>query len=214
MTASKRFGWGASLALVLPLVGCAASQVGDGGRRYPYSATHISATIGQRSFEDSMWEPVDDHPLLGLGVEVQPSKSWVALDFAAHYGEDDTSRVVGGLGNVELGIESWELSAGLYKELRFGDFPIRPYLGGGLAFLSVDAAITDSAGATLFSDDDTTFAPYARVGLLFDLYEGGQLGLDLRHLTAGDVDVGGVELDADYTQLALVFRGRIVSSRP
>ena len=197
-------------ALVPTLESCASpARVSRPAAPQPFSATHISATLGQRTFEDDGWEPVEDQLAIGLSLELEPEDSWLSLDVAVHYAEDETSRVVGGFGDVELSAETWEFSLGLLREVGLGGFPLRPYLGAGLSLLLVDADVTDAAGVGLFSGDDATVAPYVRAGLLFEIYEGGQIGIDVRYLGAGEIDIEGRNLDADYTQVTLIFRGVI-----
>jgi len=172
-----------------------------------YQEEHISLTVGQRSFEDDLAEPVDDQLFLALNIEVVPVNSWLALDFGLNYSVDRVTQNSGGLGVVDLEVDVWELSAGLHHEFKLGRSPIRPYIGAGASILLVDAMLTDSAGASLFEDQDTVLGTYARGGLLFEIGQGNQLGIDLRYLSGEAANIGGLMVDSDYVTVGVIFRG-------
>jgi len=188
-------------------VGKPARQFGRLDPPQVYQSEHASLTVGQRSFDDELAVPVEDQIYLALNLEVEPVGSWVALDFGLNYSADDVTQTSGGLGVVDLEVDVWELSAGIHKEVQLGRLPIRPYVGVGGALMLVEASLTDAAGAALFEGDDTAFGTYARAGLLFDLYQRGQIGVDVRYLTGGLVNIGGLNVDTDYTAIGLIFRG-------
>ena len=78
----------------------------------------------------------------------------------------------------------------------------RPYIGGGLSFMTGEVEF--SGGAT-GSDDDTVLGLYLHGGLAYSFTQGFALGLDYRLWVGDDAEVFGGDLDVNYDQLALTL---------
>ena len=189
-------------ALLLGCVSCTSKSHVTGDE----SIDSFSVTIGGREFQDEDWEPVESPAFVALNFVFKPEDSWVDLDFGLAFSRESTERTVGGLGLIDLTAEVVEGTAGLYKELPLGNSAISLYAGAGVALLVVDAELTDSADSAVFDDDDVSLAPYARVGLQWNLDRTSSIGIDLRHVTGSDINIGGFSTDADYTQVGVIFR--------
>ena len=202
----------ASCAILLGSAACSTVQelprrsFLNGDSQIRNSVEQISMLIGHRTFEDARWEPVEDQFLVGLSYLVHPNSQWLGLEFGLSYSENHTRRVLTIPGDVNLKARIWELTGGLRKEIRLGDSPLRVYASGGAAVLFVDAMLTDGNENDIYDDKDIGVAPYVRVGIFWDIEEfNGALGLDLKHVRSGTVDIAGREPEIDSTQIGLTF---------
>jgi opacity protein-like surface antigen len=78
---------------------------------------------------------------------------------------------------------------------------VHPYVSGGASFLSSEIEVSN--GFATVSDDDSSFGFYVGGGLNFDVTESFFIGAGLRKSFAHEVTLGGVEGDADFTQVFL-----------
>lgn len=162
--------------------------------------------IGQRSFEDERWEPVEDLLLIGLNYMPHPNSTWLGFDLGISYSEAHSRRVLTVPGEVNLKARAWEAHVGVRKEVRLWDSPIRVYGSAGGAVLFVDAKLTDQNETNLFDDRDNGISPYVRFGVLWDIDEiGGAIGIDIKHVRGGTIDIAGIEPEIDNTQVGLTF---------
>lgn len=166
----------------------------------------FSVTFGERQFASDDWEPVESPLFVAVNFQFEPETAWVDLDLGLALSRDSTSRIVGGLGLVDLTLEVVEGTVGIYKEIALGDGPVSLYAGTGVALLIVDAEVADAGATAVFEDEDTAFAPYARVGIQWGIDRNSSIGIDLRHVSGSDIGIGNVETDVDYTQLGVIFR--------
>jgi hypothetical protein len=60
-------------------------------------------------------------------------------------------------------------------------------------------------GGFTTSDDDTTFGGYAHLGAFWRVPGGFSVGVDGRIATTSDLELFGVDTDADYSQIALTL---------
>ena len=202
MTSPKLQALALSTALAWSGTSCAS------GPHSPWeeSLDTFSVTFGERQFGSADWEPVESPLFVAVNFQFEPETAWVDLDLGLALSRDSTSRIVGGLGLVDLTLEVVEGTAGIYKEVALGNSPVSLYAGAGFALLVVDAEVADAGATAVFGDEDTSFAPYARVGLQWGIDRNSSIGFDLRHVSGSDIGIGNVETDVDYTQLGVIFR--------
>jgi opacity protein-like surface antigen len=155
-----------------------------------YAGPTLSFSVGQNSLDEGDYEPVEDQIALGVGLSHEPPGSFVGweLGLIGSYDEDD----VAGFGDIES--STWELYGGVRKTLVRGE-KVRPYVGGGVSLVGVRYEVLG------FDDDDSSLAAYAHAGVEVAVSPGFALGLDLRGLFGSDIDLFGVDTDADSTQL-------------
>lgn len=156
-----------------------------------YGGPTLALSIGQNSLDEGDYEPVEDQLALGVGLSQEPPGSIVGweLGLIGSYDEDD----VPGFGDIES--STWEFYGGVRKTLVPGE-QVRPYVGGGVSLVGVRYE------ALGIHDDDASLAGYAHAGVEVAVSPGFALGLDLRGLFGSDIDLFGVDTDADSTQLA------------
>ena len=176
--------------IVLGLAGCAAAPAPI------QSATRenrISIYLGQRNLDEDDWEPVEEQATFGLEFSRETAGSPVGFEIGLMGSADEAD-----FGGADVEGTTGELYGGLRKT--FGGDVVRPYVGGGIAFITAEAEISGVG-----SDDDSSPAGYLHGGIDFDVTDSFFLGIDLRFLFASDIEIAGFETDADYVQFALVL---------
>lgn len=158
-------------------------------------AARISLLLGMRTFDEDDFEPVEDQPVLGLDFSFEPPGSFIGFEVGL-MGSAEDDEVLG----TDLESRVGEIYAGVRKT--FGDRArgLHPYIGGGVSAINVDVEI-DGVG----SDDDTSIAGYVHGGILAKVGGSFFVGADARGLFGTDIELEGVEVDADYLQLAFVL---------
>ena len=80
------------------------------------------------------------------------------------------------------------------------DFPVTPYVGGGIGVANVDAEAS-FAGITIVDDDDTVFAYQAGAGAAYPLTETVSIFAGYRFFGTADPGLtaaGGTDFDSAY----------------
>jgi hypothetical protein len=151
----------------------------------------LSLFVAQRSLDEQDYQPVERQPTLGIEYANESREDrfgWEVALFASR-DEDDSA-------GVEYTGSTREASFGIRKS--FGTRKARPYVGGGLAY--VDAKVDPSGAA---SDSDGSFAGYFHFGFDVPVTPSFLLGLDIRVLHGSELEIAGLDTDADYAQVAL-----------
>src|SRR5437899_864319 len=126
------------LGLVPPLLaacaltGCAAVLPAAMPQYRSEYKTTVGLTAGGRRLSKE-FDPVEDQHLVGLDVDVRQAGETVGFELDLLHSDKNTTRDVGGVGDVRFHGKSNEISAGarwLYEPL-FAD--VQPYLGLGLS---------------------------------------------------------------------------------
>lgn len=185
-----------ALLLAFFLVSCAATQGTRPDPASPAAVRHdrrVTAYIGQRSLDDD-FEPVEDQLVLGAEFSSETQGSAVGWEIAM-FASGDSGSFLG----TDVDASTWEVAGGFHKT--FGDGDVRPYLGAGLAFVQLTA---EASG--LGEDDDTSVGFYAHGGVAFPMNEQLEIGVDLRTVLGTEMEISGLDVDADYWQLSLLVR--------
>ena|SRR5436190_13291614 len=176
--------------LTILLASCSAvapaEQAGASAR-----ASRISLYLGQRNLDEEDHDPVDKQAM--FGIEYARERAGDAIGFEIGImGSGDKDEVAG----TDVEGSTGEIYAGVKKT--FGQDVVRPYIGGGLSYIT---AVADISGFD--TDHDSSFAAYLHGGVGFHVSDPVVLGIDARFLFGSDVTLFGFETDADYGQLAL-----------
>lgn len=151
----------------------------------------FSIYLGQRSLDEDDYDPVEDQATLGFEFSQEKVDSAIGWEIGIMGSGADEE-----VGATDVEGRTGELYGGVRKS--FGHNVVRPYVGAGLAFINSDIEVSGVG-----SDDDTSLAGYAHGGVAFAVSEAFLLGLDLRVLFGSDLEIAGIDTDADYGQLAL-----------
>lgn len=157
---------------------------------------NVNFFLGQKSLDSDDWWPVEDHAAFAVLVDFKQS-SWpvsIALDFLGSYEE-----------STEFGIKfegtTSEFDVGVRKIWETPSSSIRPYIGGGLAFINAEFK-----GTTLFtvSDDDNGVGIWLNGGIYWTLGQHFNLGIDLRYSKA-EVTIFDIDGEAGGTSAGLIL---------
>lgn len=130
-----------------------------------FAAANVQLFVGQKDLDDDDWKGID--PQLEIGVMTTSGpESWpvsIAADLMYSQGSGKRS-------GVKVTGNTTEINLGVRKIFDSGD--LRPYVGGGLAYILAEAK--GSVGG--FSASESTAAPgfWANAGLFYNI---GQIGV-------------------------------------
>lgn len=190
------------VVLALSLASCAAVPAAPARAADDFGDHfHVHLLLAARELDDD-WEPVEEQ--FGLGIEFagRPGESPVGWEFGVSGSSEEKSVSVGG-DSFDFTGSFVELYGGARFWLADSDAPVLPYLGLGLSVINAEAEGDD--GFTSTSDDDTSPGLYFHGGLSFPLGPSFRLGLDARAVVGTEIEVFGVDSDADYRQIAFVL---------
>jgi len=175
------------LALVVCLTTSSAMAGGDANFLFGYKM------LSEGDFDDL---GVDNQPELGVSVTLD--FQWpVALAIDLLSSHDDTTEATSPTVMRRTRVDTLELNIGVRKFWEIKKW--RPYVGGGLAMIQLDAKQTTSTNIlgnivkdTLIDDDDTGVGFWLSGGTLWTLPEGFNVGAELRYSDAeGDLTSEG-----------------------
>jgi hypothetical protein len=157
---------------------------------------NVNAFLGQKTLDADDWEPIDKQPEFGVLLDFK-QQDWpisIAIDFLGS--TDDTTvagvLVEGSTSEFDVGIRKiWEVSGN----------PIRPYIGGGLAFVNAEIR-----GTYIFTvtEEDTGAGIWLNGGFYWTLSQHFNLGFDLRYSQA-DVTLYNVDVKAGGTHAGILL---------
>jgi opacity protein-like surface antigen len=163
---------------------------------------NVNVFLGVKNLDSDDWAPADDHGELGLLVDFK-QETWpvsLAIDLLDSYGDDTVIDPFTGAA-FKFEAETRELNVGVRKI--WDQFPIiRPYVGGGLAFIKAEAKV--SAFGASFSEDDSALGVWLNGGVYWTLFRAFNLGLELRYSKA-EVTLAGVDAEAGGTHAGLLL---------
>lgn len=164
--------------------------------------------IGWKSIDDDAFEStgVDDQPEFGVAVSLD--FEWpvvLAIDLLSS--SDDSTRTIPATFPVQqtTDVDTLELDIGVRKFWKKGR--ARPYIGGGLAFIQLDAKQTtlttilgNTVADTLIDDDDTGIGVWVNGGVLWTFDKGFNIGVDARFSDAdGDLSAKGFSSEQEFS---------------
>jgi len=188
-----------SLFSLLPLVSCASAArnayqeaAGPAAPSAQARESRIALILGGRSLDEDDYAPVEDQGVLGFEFAYEGVGSACGFEAGMQVSADEDD-----FGGADIEAITREIYGGIHKSL--GTSNVRPYVGAGLTLVGVEIEVGG------LSDDDASAALYAHGGLAIDVSESFFVGFDLRVLFGSDLEIGGVETDADYTQFGLLL---------
>ena len=171
---------------------------------------NVNFVLGGRGLDDDYWRPTEDHGAFGINFDFA-KESWpvsLALGLHGSAGSEDLFEDCHRCdsqpyrGETEIEATVGELSVGVLWRPETGH-KLRPYLGGGLAFVSAEKESRLRFGGV--SDDDESTGFYLNGGLAWRIGRHVNGGLDARLVTGTDVTIFDEEGDADYVQLGVLL---------
>lgn len=186
--------WGMVLALVVVFV-CAM-----GAAAFAQGSGNINAFLGSKSLDED-WEPVEDQVEAGIEFDFK-GENWpisIAIDLLASGAEEEV--IIPFLGNVNFEGKTTEFNLGVRK-IWEPTATIRPFLGGGLAFISGE--YSGASGPFLVSDDDTGTGFWLGGGIYWTLVEHFNLGFEAK-ISSAEINIYGVDVNAGGGHFGLLL---------
>jgi opacity protein-like surface antigen len=176
-----------SLCLVLSFPSLAISENWTG---------NINLLLGTKMLDEDDWEPVDEHSEFGISFDFK-QKHWpVSIAFAYLSSEDDASATLYdpffGFVTADVEGETQEVSFGV-KKIWDATEIVKPFVGGGLAF--INAEFSGTMFNVTMSEDDDAVGVWLVGGVIFTLAKHLNLGVQARYSYA-EVELFGVDGDA------------------
>lgn len=143
---------------------------------------NLNFFIGQKSLDSSdYWDQVDDHTEFGIIFDMI-EKGWpVSLELGLLMSSDKFSNDY-----YSREAKTSEFSVGIKKIWTIRNFPLKPFVSGGLAFISADDEYEDYYGYDEY--DDSAMGFYLSGGAYATLSQHLNLGLLFR-ISKADVDL-------------------------
>lgn len=152
--------------------------------------------LGTKSLESDDWGPFDEQLAVGVLVDFK-QKNWpisMAIDLLGSLDEETISGVKteGSTSEFDIGIRKiWEVSGS----------SIRPFIGGGIAFITAEQKLTNGISVSV---DDSATGIWLNGGVYWTLGQHFNLGLQARYSKA-DVQLAGVDVEAGGTVAAVML---------
>ena len=162
---------------------------------------------GRRMGDEAFWHPLEDQGASGVTVDFGRNGWPVQLAAGINVSEaEDRVRFFD-----PSGLPTHSKYTGTVQELSFGVMKIwqqegrrmRPYLGGGLSY--VTAMFELEFGGSNLEDHDSSIGAYAQGGVFWRLRKRLNIGVDARMLRVTDIQVSNGKGDADYEQLGFLL---------
>lgn len=161
---------------------------------YPVLAKgNANFVLGARALDEDQWQPLDDHAAFGVNVDFGKDDWPVTIVLGSHSSTDATVLFI-----IDIDLDVTEFSVGVQKT--WDQYThARPYISGGLAFISGD--LTGSYGAFSAGDDDSSGAVFFDGGIFWRIGTRFNLGVNARFVAGSDLTIAGVDVDVDYVQV-------------
>jgi hypothetical protein len=160
--------------------------------------------LGQSTLHSDEAFPVEDEDLLGISLRLIGSRySSIGFEMGYNYRKGtNNSETIPGSGTFDFRSRTDEVYAGLWAPIPTESF-WHPYVGAGFDMYSMR---THQEGFNVSANDkDVGYGGYAHAGLLFNLTDHLQWGVDLRGVLGNRINLLGIRTYGDYTQAAFTL---------
>jgi len=154
-------------------------------------ANDVNLLYGQKSLGEDEFDVAGVDGQTEWGLMVNLEFDWpvvLAVDILSS-SDENTENIVTGIQGYDLSftteVETLELDVGVRK---FWDWKVEPYIGGGIAYIQLDAKQTEFGSFlgnpfsdVLLDDDDSALGFWVDAGLIYRLGRKFNLGLDIRY---------------------------------
>jgi hypothetical protein len=171
----------AAALLLLALIVCAAPTLAGGNANF---------LIGARSVGDEdFWGDNQDQGVAGVMVDFGKEGWPIHIALANMDSGSESGDVTGSVSEYALGVmKVWEPQGKI----------VRPYVGGGVAAVTMSFSVDTGGGDFILHD--TTSAFYVDGGVFWRTGKRFNIGLGARLMTQARGEIQGVRGDADYVQ--------------
>jgi len=183
-------------------------------------ADDVNVFYGQKSLGEDSFDRAGVDGQAQFGVTMNFEFDWpvaLAVDILSS-SDDNTEAFVTGIEDYDLAIttevDTMELDVGVRK---FWDWKVEPYIGGGLAYIQLDAKQTEFGSIlgnpfsdVVLDDDDSRLGFWLNGGFVYRLGRNFNVGLDIRYSdSSADLTPVGfsesVKLDSGGTHYGILM---------
>ena len=162
------------------------------------AAGNINFALGQRSLDNSDYDPVDQQTFFGASVDWDNMEWPVSLAGGLYFSQKSDSIS----SSVDVTASVTEATFGVIKSWH-PHGTMTPYVGGGLGIVHVNAEV-DAPGTTGFDASDTAAALYSEGGIYWRMGSAFNLGVHARYMMAPGTELEGEDFDTNYFQIGLL----------
>lgn len=166
----------------------------------PDPRTHVFLKVGTRVLkDDTFWSEVDRPLAFSAEIDYRRPDSAIGAEFGFGFAIDAKDRAA-----VDTVGKFYEIYGGIRFTGDMGpDKQIHPYLGVGLT--AIVASERHVAGPVDDDDSDIATGAYAHIGAYYSINRHIHVGIDGRVVFGTDMELFGIDTNADYQQLSLIF---------
>lgn len=162
----------------------------------------MAVFVGQSTLQSDEPFPVEDENVMGICLRaIDPESYSIGAEMGYNYRKgSNNDESIPGQGTFDFRSRTDEVYFGLWAPLSGGGF-CHPYVGAGIACYSIRAHQEGTSSSS--TEEDLGCGAYAHVGVLFDVIDHLQWGIDLRGVLGNELNLFGIHTFGDYTQAAL-----------
>ena len=160
------------------------------------STGNVNFFLGQKTLDKNDWEPFEEQGEFGVLVDFK-QESWpvsIAIDLLASLDEHTIS-------GIETDASTSEFDIGVRKIWEVAGSSIRPFVGGGLAFINAEIEATNVVSVSV---DDSGTGIWLNGGVYWTLGQHFNLGLQARYSKA-EVTLAGIDGEAGGTHAGIML---------
>jgi hypothetical protein len=157
---------------------------------------NLNVFAGQKALDEENFEPLDEQTQFGVLLDFK-KENWpvsLAIDYLSSSDDIAENDPFTGLG-MSIEVSTSEFDVGLRKIFDGSESRVKPYIGGGIAFINFETTASISGFLSETVEDDAT-GYWLNGGVYWTLGEGFNIGVDLRYSTADveELDIGGTHV--------------------
>ncbi len=157
---------------------------------------NLNFFLGTKTLDKTDWEPLDEQGEFGVLVDFKQSHWPVSIAIDLLVSIDETT-----LFGVNVEGNTSEFDVGVRKIWEVEGSSIRPYVGGGIAFITGEII---AGSFVTVSDEDSSTGIWLNGGIYWALSPSFNLGLDLRYSQA-EVTLFDVNTEVGGTHVGVIL---------
>ena len=161
-----------------------------------HASGNVNFLLGVKNLDSADWEPFEEQAAFGVLVDFK-GPTWpisMAIDILGSYDEET---ILG----IETEASTTEIDVGVRKIWEVQGSSIRPFIGGGIAFINGEIKATNVLTASV---DDSGTGIWLNGGVYWTLGQHFNLGLQARYSRA-EITLLGIDVEAGGTHAAFML---------
>ena len=157
---------------------------------------NVNFLLGTKQLDSDDWGPFDEQGAFGVLVDFK-QKSWpisMAIDLLGSLDKETIS-------GIDTEASTSEFDIGIRKIWEVSGSSIRPFIGGGIAFINAEIKETNVFSASI---DDSGTGIWLNGGVYWTLGQHFNLGLQARYSKA-EITIAGINGEAGGTHAAVML---------